>query len=91
MGDIIADSAMSRDLEHEHQVKVGFFNSSGPHAVTFEEFSRNFDVVITGDGTLCPVVVAVGELFGAKYTGDMEALRQQIDGLKLLEELLRQV
>lgn len=63
MGDIIADSSMSRDHEHEHQVKVGFFNNSH-EAVSFDEFKKNFDIIITGDGTLCPIVVAVAELFG---------------------------
>jgi putative NIF3 family GTP cyclohydrolase 1 type 2 len=54
MGDIIADSCMARDNKHEHVLKVGFFNGHGK--VTLEEFSKHFDVVITGDGTLCPIV-----------------------------------
>jgi hypothetical protein len=29
MGDIIADSFMSRDSEHDHILKLGFFNGHG--------------------------------------------------------------
>lgn len=54
MGDIIADSYMTRDAEHEHVLKFGFFN--GHSKDTLEDFSKHFDVVITGDGTLCPIV-----------------------------------
>lgn len=60
MGDIIADSQMSRDHEHDHQIKVGFFNKENG----LEEFSKHFDIVITGDGTLCPVVYTISEMFG---------------------------
>jgi hypothetical protein len=65
MGDIIADSRMSRDHEHDHLLKIGFYNLQGKtNEVSLEEFRKHFDVVITGDGTMCPVVMLIGEMFG---------------------------
>ena len=55
MGDIIEDSKMPRDSEHDHLLKIGFFNTAEGHA-TLEDFTKHIDLVITGDGSLCPVL-----------------------------------
>ena len=90
MGDIIADSQMSRDHEHDHVLKVGFFNGHGE--VTLEQFAKHFDVVITGDGTLCPIVRTVQGLFGTyKDSEQLEAARAKIEGFRLLEEQLNAI
>jgi len=95
MGDIIADSRMARDHLHDHIVKVGFYNAgvAGGHCdVSFDEFSKHFDIVITGDGTLCPILYTVASLFAGaidKATPEFDEARQLIDGFKGLEEVLK--
>jgi hypothetical protein len=62
MGDIIEDSKMPKDSEHENLLKIGFFNTTEGHA-TLEDFTKHFDLVISGDGSLCPVLYLLQNLY----------------------------
>ena len=90
MGDIIPDSKMSRDEKHDQLIKIGFFNGDRDHSsVPLEDFQKHFDLVITGDGTLCPVMYTLQNLFAAKSSHhDYKEASQKIEGFKMLEESL---
>ena len=62
MGDIIEDSKMPKDSEHENLLKIGFFNTTEGHA-TLEDFTKHFDLVISSDGSLCPVLYLLQNLY----------------------------
>ena len=55
MGDILDDVKMVRESQHEVVLKIGFLNDISKNAHLTEEFSKTFDIVITGDGSLEPV------------------------------------
>jgi Pyrimidine 5'-nucleotidase (UMPH-1) len=52
MGDILDDVKMCRESEHDVVLKVGYLNDMARNSHLLEEFTKTFDIVITGDGSL---------------------------------------
>ena len=63
MGDIVEDADMVRDSQHGTILKVGFLNSTENEEVKLDSFRRTFDLIIRGDGSICPVVYSLNQLF----------------------------
>lgn len=55
MGDILDDVKMVRESLHDVVLKIGFLNDMQKNSHLTEEFTKTFDIVITGDGSLSPV------------------------------------
>ena len=54
MGDILDDAKMACDSKHDTVLRVGFLNKNDPEK--FDKFLDKFDLVVTEDGSLCPVI-----------------------------------
>ena len=68
MGDIVEDSQMVRDANHETVLRVGFLNRQVQEeidegALEIEKFRQAFDIIVGGDGSLCPVLGALEAIF----------------------------
>ena len=63
MGDILDDVKMCKDSEHDVILKVGFLNDPQRNGHLLEEFTRTFDIVIAGDGSLMPVNYILNKVF----------------------------
>lgn len=58
MGDILEDSLMACDTRHDTVLRVGFLNV-GDHlefSNNLKKFQKVFDIVITDDGSLEPII-----------------------------------
>ena len=55
MGDILEDVKMVKEQHHNTVLKVGFLNDTEKSAAMTEDYLRTFDIVIVGDGSLCPI------------------------------------
>ena len=55
MGDILEDVKMVRDHEHHTVLKVGFLNDIYKNPGMTYDYMNTFDIVIVGDGSLCPI------------------------------------
>ncbi len=55
MGDILEDVKMVRDHEHHTVLKVGFLNDINKNPGMTYDYMNTFDIVIVGDGSLCPI------------------------------------
>ncbi len=55
MGDILEDVKMVRENEHNTVLKVGFLNNTEKNADLTADYLKTFDIVIVGDGSLCPI------------------------------------
>ena len=90
MGDILQDAYMCCDSKHDTVVRVGFLNkgeSAGQEVLN--KYMSKFDLVIAGDGSLCPVLVlleCLGEEFAAG--GRNVELVQGSEELKMILEAL---
>ena len=62
MGDIVEDATMIRDRKHGSVIRVGFLNSSDE--LKLQAFRNTFDLIVQGDGSLCPVNLILQCLFG---------------------------
>lgn len=62
MGDILDDSKMVNEQAHDVILRIGFFNKKEESQELIENYLRTFDVVITHDGTLHPVVSILNDL-----------------------------
>jgi hypothetical protein len=63
MGDILDDVKMCRKSDHDVVLKVGYLNDMQRNSHLLEEFTRTFDIVITGDGSLQPVNYLLNKVF----------------------------
>lgn len=63
MGDILDDVKMIRDTKHDVVLKVGFLNDMKRTSHLLDEFSKAFDIVITGDGSLQPINFLLNKVF----------------------------
>lgn len=66
MGDVVDDLRMIENVEHDTVLKIGFFNYSlndGKQEL-LEDFKANFDVIISGDGDLWPVIAIIQIIAG---------------------------
>jgi hypothetical protein len=52
MGDILDDVKMVRESKHDIILKIGFLNDMKRTSHLLDDFSKAFDIVITGDGSL---------------------------------------
>ena len=67
LGDIVEDARMAKDSEHDTIVRIGFMNENkGIHKREFtyklKKYLEKFDVVISEDGSLCPVLHLLSQL-----------------------------
>ena len=62
MGDIVEDATMVRDRKHGTVLRIGFLNTSDE--LKLKAFQKTFDLVVLGDGSLCPVNMILQGLFG---------------------------
>ena len=67
MGDILDDVRMVRESLHDVVLKIGFLNDIEKNSHLTEEFTKTFDVVITGDGSLHPVNYLLGKVFCSEH------------------------
>jgi hypothetical protein len=58
MGDILEDALMACDSKHDTVLRVGFLNvrEHPEFDNNFIKFQKEFDIVITDDGSLEPIV-----------------------------------
>ena len=63
MGDLVEDIQMVDEKEHDIVLKVGFLNSPERHASLIHKYEESFDMVITGDGSLAPVIQLLNDTF----------------------------
>lgn len=42
------------DTKHEHVLRIGFYNDKNDKSL-LDSYMEKFDLVISGDGSLCPV------------------------------------
>lgn len=61
IGDIPEDAKMVCDTKHNNIIRIGYLNHSEERMKTYID---NFDIVITGDGSLCPIVQLINGLHG---------------------------
>ena len=70
MGDIVEDSHMASKSNHDTILAIGFLNKQYDHIeaddVILKNFMKNFDLVITDDGSLCPVIEIIKSISGGK-------------------------
>ena len=71
MGDILEDVKMVRDSKHSTVLKVGFLNDLESQGHLLDEFSKTFDIVITGDGSLQHVNYLLKRMFKLDASEDM--------------------
>jgi hypothetical protein len=64
MGDILEDVKMVREEDHHTVLKVGFLNDTEKSAALTEDYLNTFDIVIVGDGSLCPINQILSKTFG---------------------------
>lgn len=67
MGDILDDVKMVRGSKHDVVLKVGFLNDISKNEHLAEEFSKTFDIVIAGDGSLEPVNYLLKAVFESQH------------------------
>ena len=63
MGDIIEDSFMVRENFHDTILRVGFMNEENPTSRIVTCFRNNFDLIVSKDGSLCPVNASLMSMF----------------------------
>ncbi len=63
MGDLVEDIEMVDESKHDLVLKVGFLNSPDKHPDLLQKYQDSFDLVITGDGSLEPVLTLLKETF----------------------------
>lgn len=66
MGDILDDVKMVRESLHDVVLKVGFLNDIEKNSHLIEEFTKTFDIVIAGDGSLQPVNYLLEKVFSGE-------------------------
>lgn len=86
MGDIIADAFMASDSKHDTVVRVGFLNKlSDP--LMLESYMETFDLVISDDGSLCPVLSLLEEIAGEQTGRGYKNLEGSLELQKILGSL----
>ena len=80
MGDIVEDATMIRDAKHGTVLRVGFLNSADD-PTKLQSFRDTFDLVINGDGSLCPVNLILRSMFGAKGKASDEVMVQLLGSM----------
>lgn len=63
IGDILQDARMVDDSRHSHVVRVGFCNKA---TACVDAYLEHFDLVISRDGSLCPVLSILNRVVDAK-------------------------
>jgi Pyrimidine 5'-nucleotidase (UMPH-1) len=77
MGDILDDVKMVRDTHHEVILKIGYLNDLEHNSHLTEEFSKTFDIVITGDGSLQPVNYLLSKVFVGEQSSTITKEEQE--------------
>mmetsp|Transcript_12715 Transcript_12715/g.21420 ORF Transcript_12715/g.21420 Transcript_12715/m.21420 type:complete len:151 (+) Transcript_12715:817-1269(+) len=80
MGDIVEDSQMVGDPDHETVVRVGYLNDSKTDTEVLERYKDTFDVVVTGDGPLLPV-----NLLLMHASGRQDQVERMVRGAETLD------
>ena len=52
LGDQIEDVGIVKSFQYDNLIKIGFLNDTNPDEEKLEAFKKNFDIIITGDGSL---------------------------------------
>ena len=94
MGDIIEDSTMVRDTEHGQILRVGFLNQIQVKEPLLESFKQHFDLIVCGDGSLCPVIYSLESLFKTNEAGSSSASSlsmKSFSGIESLDNALSKV
>ena len=60
LGDLIGDVGMVEGFPYENLIKIGFLNSNVEERL--DEFKKNYDVIILGDGDMSYVNKLIGEI-----------------------------
>lgn len=66
MGDIIEDSFMVRESHHDTILRVGFLNKQDVEKKDLIAFKNTFDLILSGDGSFCPIQASLEALFTEK-------------------------
>ena len=87
MGDILEDSLMACDTRHETVLRVGFLNIRDhlEFSNNLQKFKRVFDIVISDDGSLEPIIHVL-DSFGGKILSELSGRTVDlVEGYDLLD------
>ena len=77
MGDIVEDSEMVNDADHDNVIRIGYLNDMKRNGDLLENYKSEFDIVVTNDGPFLPTNLIIGAL-----TKSPEAVGSDLDGLE---------
>jgi hypothetical protein len=90
MGDIISDSRMVDDSQHEITIKIGFLNNREKHGHMIEDYLKVYDMVVMDDGTLLPAAYLLTRLINdQEIDKDMARALVECGEFEVLESLFK--
>lgn len=91
MGDIVEDSHMAKKQNHDVILAIGFLNEEyaklSEDNETVKNFKKNFDLIITDDGSICPVIHMLQSIYSDQHR--VAECQHDIDGSEQLFKLLK--
>lgn len=92
MGDILEDHHMVDTSKHETVLRIGFLNKSpndqDEYNFEMKRYKEKFDIVISDDGSICPILHTLSILGDHKLT-ERGANLTILDGFQELNEIIK--